>query len=178
VQPGVEFYFTPRFSLLSEIGLQTNKKDNADSTALNKKYFKYKAEARYYISDGDDRVNPYFGLQFTTASRRFDWAKEGRYYETFQDDSVYSFTKASINSPVKTATLQFGLSGRVVDAFYFELSFGYGIRFVNTTYPALENLEKIRNTGFFNIKPVSSYRYIGSLTRSQINLGVRISYRF
>lgn len=90
LQPGVEFFFTPRISLLNEIGLQTERNKDFDSTALNKRFFKYKAEARYYLSDGVRRVNTYFGLQFTAAKRKFDVGKTDRYYDTFQDDSVYS----------------------------------------------------------------------------------------
>jgi hypothetical protein len=178
LQPGVEFFFTPKISLLNEVSLQTEKNNDFDSAALNKRYFKYKAEARYYLSANTNRVIPYFGLQFTTASRKFDIGKADRYYDTFQDDSVYTFTSASVNSPVQTLTGQFGLSARVIDNFYFETSFGYGVRFINTTYSAVENPAKIRNVGLFNIKPISSYRYEGKLTRTQLNLGFRVSYRF
>lgn len=176
VQPGIEFFFNAQFSLLNEIGLQTAKNNDFDSTALNKKYFKYKAELRYYI--GENTIRPYFGLQFTTAKRKFNVGKPNKYYELFQDDSIYTYDKASINSPIVTATVQFGISFRVVTDFYFDLSTGYGARFVDTEYTSLVNLQKNRNVGFFNIKPISSYRYTGKLTRSQFNLGLRFSYRF
>ncbi len=177
LQPGVEFYFGPRFSLLNEISLQTEKNKDLDSTALNKKYFKYKAEIRFYVTRGEDAIKPYFGLQFTTAKRKFDVDRADRYYETFQDDSVYTYDKASINSPVQTGTLQLGLTSRVFKNFYFDIAIGYGVRLVHTEYTSLVNLQKIRNVGFFNIKPVSSYRYAGKLTRSQFNFGFRVLYR-
>ena len=176
LQPGIEFFFTPQFSLFNEIGLQTGKNKNYDSTAINKKYFKYKAEFRFYL--GKKVIRPYFGLQFTTAKRSFDVDKTDRYYETSQDDSVYTYNKASINSPVKTGTLQFGIAFRIVKEFYFDIAIGYGIRYSNTEYSSLVNRQKIRNIGFFNIKPISSYRYNGKITASQLNLGFRLLYRF
>ncbi|MGB3006929.1 MAG: hypothetical protein WBC06_10485 [Chitinophagaceae bacterium] len=179
LQPGIEFFFTPRISLLNEIGLQTMRNSDLDSTALNKRYFKYKAEARYYFFSNDKKgFNPYLGLQFTTANRKFDVGKTYRYYDTFQDDSVYSYSRASINSSVKTMVLQLGGTIRIFKNFYSELYIGYGARFVNTMYYSVENLQKIRNVGFFNIKPISSFRYIGKVTGTQLNLGFRISYRF
>jgi hypothetical protein len=179
LNPGIEIFFTPRISLLNEIALQTGKNKDKDSTAINKRYFKYKAEVRYYFfADEDNAVTPFLGLQFTTAGRKFDISKSSEYYETFQDDSVYTFSRASVSSPVSTLTLQAGAIARVATNFYLEASTGFGIRNINTTYSSVVNLQKVRNVGFFNIKPVSSYRYIGQATRWQLNFGMRIIYRF
>ena len=176
LQPGVEFYFSPKFSLLNEISLQTGKNKDLDSTAINKRYFKYKAEIRFYFAKTKNAVKPYLGLQFSTAKRKFDVNKSDRYYEPSQDDSVYTYNKASINSPVETGTLQLGLSSKVFKDFYFNVEMGYGFRFINTEYSSVVNIQKIK-VGFLNIRPISSYRYIGKLTRSQFNLGVSFLYR-
>lgn len=178
LQPGIEFFLSRRVSLFNEVSLQTRKNRNVDSTALNKKYFKYKIELRYYLSTGMKMINPYFAAQFSTANRKFDVDKQDKYYETFQDDSVYSYTSAKINSPVQTGTLQFGVAIKTVGHFYFDAAIGYGFRLINTTYSSVENLQKIRNTGFFNVKPIASYRYQGKLNRPQVNLNFRVSYRF
>jgi hypothetical protein len=176
--PGIEIFVTPRISVYNEIALQTEKNKDYDSTALNKKYFRYKAEARFYLNDGIRRVTPYLGLQYTTAKRNFDVRKTWTYFDTFQDDSIYSYSKANINSPVQTITGQFGLAIRGYDNFYIDLSLGLGVRHINTTYTSVENLQKIRNRQLFNINLQSSYRFNGSISRAQINMGFRISYRF
>ncbi|MGH2563789.1 MAG: hypothetical protein ACRDE5_04715, partial [Ginsengibacter sp.] len=178
LQPGVEFFLFRRFSLLNEISLQTNKNKDLDSTALNKKYFKYKIELRYYLLPRKKVTTPYFAAQYSTASRKFDVDKKDEYYDTSQDDSVYTYSKAKINSPVQTVTLQFGLAIKASRHFYFDASIGFGIRLINTTYSSVENLQKIRNVRFINIKPIQSYRYQGYVTRLQLNSGFRISYRF
>jgi|CXWL01.1.fsa_nt_gi hypothetical protein len=176
--PGVEFYITPRVSVFNEVALQTQKNKDFDSTALNKKYFKYKAEARFYLFDKAKRVMPYLALQYTTAKRNFNVNKSWTYYDTFQDDSIYSYSRASINSPIQTITGQFGLAIRVYDNFYIDFSMGLGARHINTSYSLVENLQKIRNRQLFNINLNSSYRFNGSITRAQLNMGFRVSYRF
>jgi hypothetical protein len=140
LQPGIEFYFTPRFSLFNEISIQTGKHNHADSAALNKKYFKYKAELRYYLPAGI-RTSPFFALQFITAKRSFDRAKPGKYYETGEEDSVFTFNRASVNSPYQALSINFGVTKYLAEKFYLDCSFGYGFRFVNTTYSNIENLQ-------------------------------------
>jgi hypothetical protein len=48
--PGVEYFISDRFSLYNEIALHLDKKYHSDSAVMNKKYFRYKAEFRYYFS--------------------------------------------------------------------------------------------------------------------------------
>ena len=176
--PGIEFYIAPRLSLFNEIALQTQKNKDADSTALNKKYFRYKLEIRYYLSDAKKIVTPYFAAQYTTASRSFNVNKSWTYYDTFQEDSIYSYTKANINSPVQTLTGQFGIVIKGIQNFYFDLFAGAGRRFTNTAYTDVENLQIIINRQLFNIRLASTYRFAGKLNRLQLNLGFKVLYRF
>jgi hypothetical protein len=176
--PGIEFFVTPRLSLFNEIALQTAKNKDYDSTALNKKYFKYKAEARYYFLKKAKKVLPYFAMQYTKAQRSFDVGKNWTYYEAAQKDSIYSYTRASINSPVQTIALQFGLAIKGYGNFYIDLAAGFGVRATNTTYSNVQGLQKIRNRQLVNIVLASTYRYIGQLSRLQLNMNFRISYRF
>ncbi len=176
--PGAEVYITERLSFYNEIALQLGKNDDFDSTAINKKYFRYKAELRYYLAADKRNFKPYVGAQFTSSRRSFDVDKTDRYYDTFQQDSAYSYSSASISSPVKTFTVQFGLAIKTYKNFYIDVAMGAGTRLINTTYTNVVNLQKINNTGFFNINPVSTYRYNGKLNRTQLNLAFRISYRF
>lgn len=177
ILPGAEVYILPRVSLYGEIALLTGKK-SLDSTAVDKKYFRYKAEIRYYLSKKEPVVKPYIGIQYTNATRSFNVNKADIYYEQNQTDSVYKYDRAYIISPVKTLTVQLGTAIRIWKGIYGEIAGGYGFRFINTEYTELVNLRKERRVGFLFIKPISSYRYIGSMTRSQLNLNFRLSYRF
>jgi hypothetical protein len=175
LQPGI--YFTPRFSLFNEISIQTGKHNHADSAAMNKKYFKYKAELRYYLPAGM-RTNPFFALQFITAKRNFDRGKPGKFYETGERDSVFTFNKASVNSPYQALSLNFGVTKSLAEKFYLDCSFGYGFRFVNTTYSNIENLQKEKEYRWFSVRPFSSYKYNGRRTGSQLNFALRLFYTF
>lgn len=177
IQPSLEIFITKRISVLNEVGLQLEKDSDYDSTARNKRYFKYKAEARFYLGPLDVRGTPYVGLQFTTARRSFDIDRAGRFYEKGVEDSMYTYTKASVNSPVKTLSVQLGANIRCYDRFYIDVSGGVGYRFINTSYPRTENLAKVPQYEFLNIKPLSSYKYLGHITRTQLNFNVRLSYR-
>lgn len=178
LQPGIEFFITPQVSLLNEIALQLGKNNHADSFALNKKFFKYKAELRYYFSSGK-LVTPYTAFQFAIAKRQFTIAKHGHFYENTFNDSAYYFDKAAVNSPIAVYAAQFGLTFSIIKSLSFDFYTGAGYRLTDTEYSETENLQKDRRpSGLFYIKPVSSYYYSGKRTALQLNLGGRLFYRF
>lgn len=177
ILPGAEVYILTRVSLYGEIALLTGKK-SLDSTAVDKKYFRYKAEIRYYLSKNEPVVKPFIGMQYTNATRSFNVNKTDIYYEQNQIDSIFIYDRAHVNSPVQTFTFQAGTAIRIRKNIYGDIAAGCGFRVINTDYSELVNWRKERRVGFLFIKPISSYRYTGSMTRSQFNLNFRISYRF
>jgi hypothetical protein len=176
--PGIEFFISERFSVYNEIALHLNKNHHADSSVMNKKYFRYKAEGRFYFTSSTIWSRPFIGLQFTTATRKFNIEKGGNYFERKQTDSTWLFDRASVNSPFLTGSLQLGLSKRIAEELFIETSIGYGLKFINTEYNETINLRKDRFGGWFAIKPASSYRYIGHTTQSHFTLFIRLFYRF
>ena len=176
--PGIEYFISDQFSVYNEIALQLNKNDHADSAVMNKKYFRYKAEFRYYFSSFGITGYPFLGLQFTTAARKFDIGKPGKYFDRSPGDSAWFFDNASVNSPFITTSLQVGLARRLVEELFMESSIGYGVKFVNTEYNQVSNLRKDKVSGFLNFKPVASYRYIGKTTQSHFTFFMRLYYRF
>lgn len=178
LQPSIEFFITPQVSLLNEISLQLDKNNHADSFAMNKKYFKYKAEFRYYFN-ANKKVTPYSAIQFALANRRFTIAKQGHYYENSFNDTACYFDKSEVVSPFTILAGQFGITVRIIESLYFDIYTGAGVRFVNTEYRETENLKKNKRPySLLYTKPVSSYYYTGKRTSLQLNLGGRISYRF
>ena len=176
--PGVEFFITPKFSFLFEYAFQTGKNNDYDSVALNKKFARYKTEARFYPFANKRRNGSFFGLQAALADRSFDIGKPGSYFKPGPDDSVYTFDKASVKSPFQVIALQFGISRRIITDFYFESSIGFGIKYVNTAYSSVENMQGGVFRGLFTIKPVSTYRYIGSVSRPYLGISYRLIYQF
>ncbi len=177
ILPGAEVFVNRRISLFGEVAFFTGNR-NLDSTAVNKKYLRLKAELRYYLSKKETGVEPYLGLQYTSADRSFDVQKTDFYYEQNKEDSIFKYDRAKVMSPVKTLTLQVGTAIRIWRRVYGDMAVGYGYRFINTGYHELVNLRKERRVGFLYLKPISSYRYIGNMTRSQFNLNFRLSYLF
>lgn len=176
IQPGIEYFFTPRVSLFTEISLQTGKNRIADSAALNKRFLKYKAEIRYLLVKELKPVTPYFAFQLATARRNFEIGKPGLYYEK-KEDSVYRFDKVMVKSPYTTVTAQIGSNIRLYKELFMDISIGAGLRLVNTSYFSAINLQKDREPdGLFYIKPLSSYRYNGRVAKPQLNLWMRLFY--
>lgn len=175
--PGVEYYFTSKFSILSDVTLQLDKNRNMDSTATNKKYMRIKTELRYYFDKSDKWVTPYLSVQFTKAKRSFDVEKSDKYFEKGKIDSAYFYNRASIKSPFVTTTLQMGLSKQIVENLYVDFSLGGGAKFSKTDYTNMSNLRKDKNRELLRL-PKSSYRYIGAITTLQLTMGFRLYYRF
>ena len=179
IQPGVEYSFNSRVSLLNEITFQTGKKEIGDSTALNKKYFRIKTELRYHIPGRNSRLKKYIGIQGTYSFRSFRNEKHGYYYDNLPYDSVYYFDKAQIYSPITTFSLQFGFilsDGKRIAADVFA---GTGLRLVNTSFAEVQNLRqdrRVQNPWWFTA--TASYQKNGWLSDLHLNAGVRFMYRF
>jgi hypothetical protein len=176
IQPGVEYRFNDRFSLLAEIAIPLNKKDSKDSSELNKQYLRFKSEIRYSLLSKSKKNHLYAGFQVSTSSRRFIY-QNGFIYDKQGADSVTYFSKASINSPVTTVSLQFGsiiTKGRfAVDVFA-----GIGARFIHTTISNVEIPVRgviLRADG---LRLTASYSYAGNATMIHLNGGVRFMWHF
>jgi len=179
IQPGIEYKLYNRLSILTEVAFQTGKKNNADSTALDKKYLRIKPELRYSLSKKTHVFNSYIGLQFSYSFRSFRTEKYDYYYDHLPNDYVYYYDEAKINSPIITTSFQIGSIISDGKNFFMDMYIGLGARFIHTTYSELVNL----NTGpwirpFIGIKPFASYYYSGDLYRFHMNAGIRLIYRF
>ena len=178
IQPGTEYRFNDRYSLLTEVAFRANKKNNNDSSILDKHYLKFKSELRYSFPSKKERwSHDYAGLQISWATRRFI-NKNGFYDDHLPGDSVYYYSSASINSPVTTISLQFGsiiTNGRLaVDAFL-----GIGARFIHTTVTNVENpIKAVRQEGGSGLQLTASYSFAGNVTMFHFNGGLRLMWHF
>ena len=176
IQPGVEYRFNDRFSLLAEITIPVNKKNSKDSLELNKQYLRYKMEIRYSLLTKSKRGHYYTGLQVSSSQRKFT-NMGGFYYDERHTDSVYYYDKASINSPVTTVSVQFGsiiTKGRfAVDVFA-----GIGTRFIHTTISNIENPVRSVIMSSDGLNLTASYSYEGNITMFHFSGGIRFMWHF
>jgi hypothetical protein len=178
IQPGVEYMFNHRLSLLMEITLLTPLKNVSDPNYLNRKYFRIQPQVRFRFSEKKSIRQYYIGLRGSYASRKFTWLNTGFYYYDLPGDSIYRFDKANANSPISTISFQLGsiMSGK--RKFFADMYIGFGMRFINTKYNEIENLRKgIRSRPADCCQGTSSYSYLGKITRFHFNTGVRLMYR-
>ena len=178
LQPGAEYRFNDRWSLLSEMVIRANKTNSKDSSTLDKHYFKFKSELRYnFFSKKERWSHDYVSFQLSWATRKFI-NTEGYYYDNPHSDSVYYYNKAAINSPVKTVSIQFGsiiTEGRfAVDAFV-----GIGARFIHTSIKDVVNpVRSTKETSADGLHFIASYSYTGNITRLHLNGGIRFMWHF
>ncbi|MBI5858988.1 MAG: hypothetical protein HZB42_15250 [Sphingobacteriales bacterium] len=178
IQPGIEYRFNERYSLLSEFALRANKKNSKDSSTFDKHYFKVKSELRYHFFSKKQRwSHDYAAFQLSWASRKFI-NRNDFYYNRRHDDSVTYYSQASVNSPVMTATVQFGsviTNGR----FALDVFIGAGGRFINTTLTNVENPVRGKEPrGSDGPHFPASYSFAGNTIMLQLNGGIRAMWHF
>jgi hypothetical protein len=177
IQPGVEYRFNERYSLLAEITIPVNGKNSKDSSELNKQYLRVKSELRYRFVSSRRNSYLYTGLQASVASRKFI-NRNSFYFDKPKVDSVYYYDQASINSPVTTVALQFGsifISGR----FAVDVFLGLGARFINTKiYDIVFPVRGVIIDGADGPHFTASYSYLGNVTMFQLNGGIRLMWHF
>lgn len=178
IQPGIEYHFNDRYSLLAEVAFRANKNASKDSTEFDKHYLKFKTELRYHLPSKKERWgHEYFGFQLSHASRRFI-TRNGFYYGDLPGDSVYYYSQAAINSPVTTASIQFG-SIMTEGRFALDAFIGIGARFINTELSDIKNQTKgIRTNAAEGFHFTASYSYEGNKTMFHLNGGVRFTWYF
>jgi hypothetical protein len=178
IQPGVEYRINNRLSLLMELTFRVGRRDNPDSEALNKRYFRIRSALRYNLSGKRKILNPYIGFQCSYATRKFTDVKFGFYYDDLPGDSVYFYDKAEINSPVATLSFQWGALLNLSEKVSLDLFTGAGLRFIHTRYTNVENPVK----GFREIPRneifITAYKYSGSVVRPHLDAGLRFIYHF
>jgi hypothetical protein len=177
IQPGAEYRFNDRYSLLAEITIPANKKNSKDSSELNKKYFRLKSEIRYCLLGKNKKSHMYTGLQVSGSGRKFI-NQNSFYFDNRKTDSGYYYSKASINSPVTTVSVQIGSifsKGR----FALDLFTGIGARFIKTTITDIENPTRsaIRRPDS-GPSFTASYSYDGNIIMLQLNGGIRFMWHF
>jgi hypothetical protein len=177
LQPGIEYRFNERYSLLAEITLRANKKNSKDSSELNKQYLRFKSELRYSFLTKRKGSHLYAGLQLSRASRQFI-NQNSFYFDNKATDSGYYYSRASVNSPVTTLSLQFGTiisKGR----FAVDLFAGIGARFIHTTITDIKDPVRsaIRNPDS-GPSFTASYSYAGNITMLHLNAGIRVMWHF
>lgn len=177
VQPGVEYRFNDRISLLAEITIPVNKKDSKDSSELNKKYLRYKTEIRYSFLTKSKKSHEYAGFQVSRASRSFS-NLNGLYYKEKAGDSVYFYDRAFINSPITTLSIQFG-SVISFGRFALDLFAGIGARFIHTSVTDIVNpVSAATDSRRDGVPFTPSYSYAGNITMFHLNGGVRFMWHF
>lgn len=133
LQPCTEIEFTNRVSLVAGYSFKFIDVDKSEKSITNEKYGRFLVEGRYRFTKRADRAAFYTSLQMTRSKRKFT-QEDGYFLYEYDDDSTTYFTRADVNSPVTTLSLQLGFNSRGVKRFFVDFFGGMGIRFTNTRF--------------------------------------------
>ncbi len=180
VQPGLEYRFTNRLSLLTEITIRIGNSADKDAEAINKKYFRIQPEVRYNFYSKKRNRNDYAGLRMSWATRKFDDINRGFYATSRSGDDGFYYDQAKITSPVITSSLQVGTVFPAGTKVSVDMFLGLGVRFITTDYTDVVNAFAGVRTRPADGRPVfyASYSYEDQLTWFHMNAGIRGIYHF
>jgi len=177
IQPGFEYRFNDRYSLLAEITIPVNGKNSKDSSELDKKYFRIQSELRYSFLSKSKGSHMYAGLRASRSSRKFI-NQNSFYYDGRSNDSGYYYNRASIISPVTTFSLQFGAIFSK-KRFAVDVFTGIGARFIHTNITDIQNpVRSLITKAAEGPSFTASYSYKGNVSMLQVNVGIRLIWHF
>ncbi len=175
IQPGAEYRFNNRWSLLSEVTFSATSRDKGYLT--DRHYTRLKSELRHHFFNNKKRraFHEYAGFQASYAFRRFT-DSSSYYYESQDRDSAIFFDKAKLKSPIATFAIQVGTfisDGR----FGVDVFMGFGTRIVNTRISEVVNPRKDKPLPTPFSFP-AAYNYAGTVSQFHFNCGIRLFWHF
>ena len=179
LQPGVEYEFNNRLSLLTEFAVPVGKHNPLNYG--NSKYFRIKPELRYNLQESKRGLRTYVGFQASYTFR--SWQNNGgSYFEnTAHSDSLTSFDHAKVNSPILTWSFQLGTPFSLSRRIDMDIFMGLGMRMIFTNYTHIQNATKgLYSPPTCRIFPAINYACDVNATviRFHSNFGIRFLYRF
>lgn len=179
IQPGIEYKFNDRWSLLTEIAVPIGK--NYSLNYSYSKYFRIKPELRYYLSKPEKKIRPYVGFQVSYTFR--NWQSHGGSFleKGVYPNNVIGYDIANIKSPIITLSLELGARIKLTRHLDMDVFIGLGSRTVFTNYFDVQNAINYPYTSpvctVFHA-PNAAYLVNGTVNRLNLNFGIRFIYRF
>jgi hypothetical protein len=179
IQPGFQYAINDRLSLLTEIAFTLAEKK--DSSYLNSRYFRIKPELRYTLAASKRGLHTYAGIQLSYTYRKWSDQHGGGFFDKeLYNDSLISYSKADINSPMLTSSFQFGTLFSFGDHLSMDIFMGMGIRVIFSRYSDITNVSKkpyLRPICKIVSAPDPAHWVYGIVTRFHSDFGFRLLYR-
>ena len=179
VQFGAAYNLNDRFQLLAELATATGRPYNR--AVSNSRYVRVKPEIRFMFPGLGRELTAYTGLQFSFSQRSWVNNGSGSFFESNGvRDSVFTYSSATIHSPVVTGAIQLGGMAKLGKHLYFDIFGGLGLRSVFTDYASVVDQQKAEayppRCMIVCVRP--AWTIEGSLVRFQLNMGARLMYQF
>lgn len=139
------------------------------------KYMRLGLELKKYVTkDLPDKM--YVSLQTNYAIRQM-LDTNGNTFLRKNPQGIFSFSKASVSSPVFSSAIKVGMEIRLYKNIFWDVFSGLGVRIISTSYKHVENASPSffnEAKDWFNFTPI--YRYEGTFTKLHLTTGIRLGY--
>jgi hypothetical protein len=174
LQVGSAYHLSRRWNVLGEVAFPVT---NQKSSLADEKFFRINGEVQRLLHA--DNPYRYVAFQAGFVSRRFTDTAGGLFVAAKNDTSGFSYTDATIHSPVFTNTLKIGRKVFLGQRAYLDLFAGMGVRFIFTSYKAnnLSPTPVVRRVDKIFPAPDPAWECNCTLARFNPAAGVRIGVR-
>jgi len=172
LQPGFQFQWGKRHSLLTEAGVAWGNRQRGQYQ--KRQSFKLASELKCYSKRTSTR---YFSWQVGYIQRNFDDRDSGWYFK----DSAIGYSNARIKSPVFFTAIKWGEEIVCGEKYFIDIFFGLGARYVHTAYNAKGTYPYGRLGGprdnIFELIG-NAWEHENDYWKPHVSLGIRMGRRF
>lgn len=176
LQPGVQYTFNERWSILGEVAVPTSHSKDPRFEQIH--LIRYGAELRYFAPAFIH--HSYYAVQLTYFQRRFIDRDSGSYRDHYYDETSHWYRSTSVHSPVLAFSVQTGREILLGAHIYLDLFVGLGVRGIFTKYKAedVRNLQSVRPKDIVVFSPPPSWKYNSTMVRFHMPFGLRVIKKF
>lgn len=172
VQAGVQYKAGRRFSILAEAAFPGFHADNTEYEKMD--YFRTGLEIKYALIS-DSFLTKYVSVQNNYLFRELTDVDQAFYFTKTQ---TFSYTNATIKSPVFSSAVKLGLELKAGKRFFVDAFIGAGVRFIFTEYQVKNALVTSTQPPTQNIfKFDNAWKYNYTLVRPHATGGLRLGVR-
>jgi len=177
IQPGMQYRPNSRVAIVVEVCIPALAIARNPSIT-DQKYSRLKGELKYNLNSRSR--SSYISIESSYAFREFT-VENNAYFSGKNVDSVFSFQRASVSSPIWITNLKIGREYKLGPHFGLDIFAGMGFRNISTQY---SDLKEVTREAYFrpncNVFPSSdpAWWYEANIYRFNATFGFRLMYQF
>jgi hypothetical protein len=178
IQPGMQYRPNSRVAVVVEVCIPVFAFAN-NTSITDRTYSRLKGELKYNLNSSPR--SPYISIESSYAIREFT-AENSAYFTGGRVDSMFSYQRASVSSPIWITNLKIGREYKLGPHFAVDFFAGLGFRNINTQY---SDIKEVTGPTYARLQPVCNspmsdpaWWYEANIYRFNATCGFRFMYQF